>query len=207
MLCTYSWRQLPVVVLSLTADTDLWLDRQPELMLHLEAVFSFISSWRQISGILALLMTASSFCLDGRQHEQMLHSEGVFGLLSSEWQVLVIVMLLSLARYLDDRIMRFDQMGLQPRVLKSGGLQIYIRGSAGFPCFWIAIQEYIRSKLKRQPQLLGGSEDNPKYIQIELNCLQIEDDLFLLLQMKQSQLFPNGRPSKILDVETMSSFY
>ena len=46
----------------LTAASVLRIERQKELLLQLEAVFSFLSNRRQLSVIVALVITASSLC-------------------------------------------------------------------------------------------------------------------------------------------------
>ena len=60
-------RQLSAIVILLTAASCLGLERQPKLMLQLEAVCSFLSSWRQLSEVVALLTTDFSWCLDRHQ--------------------------------------------------------------------------------------------------------------------------------------------
>ena len=81
------------------------LERQPELKLQLEAVFSFLSSRRQLSANLKLLSLAGKLIRD----------------------------------------FKFDQMGLRPRVLKAGGLPIYLWIHGFYTrtiCYWFTLLYY-----------------------------------------------------------------
>ena len=75
-----SQRQISAnVTMQTFASGGLRLERQQELLLLLEAVFSFLSIWMQLSVFVALLIPAFSLCLD-RQQELMLQLEAVYRL-------------------------------------------------------------------------------------------------------------------------------